>query len=420
MKSIAVIGSGISGLSAAWLLSKKHHVTLYEAEDRLGGHSHSVEVNLEGKTAAVDTGFLVCNNRTYPNLLNLFRLLDIPLTASDMSFSVQVRDDNLAWAGTSIATLFGDKRNLFRPAFWRMITDILRFNHEARRILADVNNDSRLAEFLDQQGYSNEFSVWYLLPMAAAIWSCPTRQMLDFPARSFIYFLEQHGLLQITQRPQWLTVTGGSRNYVQRIAESIPRIYLSEPVEQIQRSEAGVKITSSNRVHDYDAVILATHSNQSMAMLADINADEQRILEAIQYQPNTAVLHTDTSLLPAKSMWSAWNFHTANAKPGRAPVSVTYLINQLQPLPFNTPVMVTLNPDTPIAPSKIIRSFEYAHPVFDHAALAAQSQLATIQGKRHTWFCGAWTGYGFHEDGLKSGMAVAHGLGVTAPWLVTT
>ncbi|NOT17777.1 MAG: FAD-dependent oxidoreductase [Sulfuriferula sp.] len=417
MRSIAVIGSGISGLSAAWLLTQKYHVTLYEAENRLGGHSHSVDVCLEGKTAAVDTGFLVCNDRTYPNLLNLFALLGVPLTASDMSFSVQVRDDRLAWAGTSIATLFADKRNLLRPAFWRMINDILRFNRHARAILNHPNNADSLADFLHKNHYSSAFSNWYLLPMAAAIWSCPTQQMLSFPALSFIHFLEQHGLLQITNRPQWLTVTGGSRHYVQRIADTITHIYLSEPVQQIERTDKGVKITSPMGVRNYDEVVLATHSNQSMAMLCDISAAESRILSAIKYQPNHAVLHTDSTILPAQKMWSAWNFHTANASPGATPVSVTYLINQLQPLPFDTPVMVTLNPDTPIAADKIIRSFDYSHPIFDQHAIAAQHQLAQIQGQRHTWFCGAWTGYGFHEDGLKSGMAVAQGLGVSIPWL---
>ncbi|BBP00903.1 NAD(P)/FAD-dependent oxidoreductase [Sulfuriferula nivalis] len=420
MKSIAVIGSGIAGLSAAWLLAKHHHVTLYEADDRLGGHSHSVEVTLEGKTAAVDTGFLVCNDRTYPNLLNLFAMLEIPLTASDMSFSVQIADDELAWAGTSIATLFADKRNLVRPRFWLMIKDILRFNREARRLLEDKLNQNTLEEFLVHNNYSTAFRDWYLLPMAAAIWSCPTQQMLDFPARSFIHFFDQHGLLQITNRPQWLTINGGSRNYVQRIADCLPRICLSQAVSSITRTATGVQVTSSAGTRDFDEVVLATHSDQSLAMLSDFSADESRILSAIKYQPNKAILHTDSSILPARSMWSAWNFHTKNAAPGQSPVSVTYLINQLQPLPFQTPVMVTLNPDVEIAADKIIRSFDYAHPVFDQAAITAQTQLSQIQGKNHTWFCGAWTGFGFHEDGLKSGMAVAQSLGASIPWVVSS
>jgi predicted NAD/FAD-binding protein len=244
--------------------------------------------------------------------------------------------------------------------------------------------------------------------------------MLDFPARSFIHFFEQHGLLQITQRPQWLTVNGGSRRYVQRIADCIPRIYLSQPVSQIVRTATGVQITSPAGVREFDEVVLAAHSDQSIAMLSDISADELRILSAVKYQQNKAVLHIDSSILPAKSMWSAWNFHTRNAAPGHAPVSMTYLINKLQPLPLQTPVMVTLNPDTEIAADKIIRSFEYAHPVFDQAAIAAQSQLSQIQGINHTWFCGAWTGYGFHEDGLKSGMAVAQSLGAKIPWGVNS
>jgi predicted NAD/FAD-binding protein len=419
MKSIAVIGSGIAGLSAAWLLSKQYRVTLYEAEARLGGHSHSVDVTLDDHTAPVDTGFLVCNDRTYPNLLKLFKALDIGLCASDMSFSVQVAAEKLEWSGTSLATVFGDKRNLLRPEFWRMTRDVLRFNREALLLLNDpALTHMSVGEFLTRYHYSRAFRDWYLLPMAAAIWSCPTHQMLDFPAQSFIRFFDQHGLLQLSNRPQWLTVRGGSRRYVERMATDIGEVLLNQPVQQVARFPDRVEITSQQGRRRFDHVVMACHSDQALALLTDANDTERAILNAVQYQPNRAVLHTDSRILPRRrALWSAWNFHAAEATPDNQPVSVTYLINQLQPLPFDTPVMVTLNPDTPIQPDKIIAAFDYAHPVFDRAAITAQTRLTAIQGQRHTWFCGAWTGYGFHEDGLKSGMAVAQGLGVTVPWL---
>jgi predicted NAD/FAD-binding protein len=409
MKSIAIIGSGIAGLSAAWLLSKHHRVTLYEAEARLGGHSHSVDVTLDGHTAPVDTGFLVCNDRTYPNLLNLFKTLDVSLCASDMSFSVQVVAEQLEWSGTSLATVFGDKRNLLRPEFWRMTRDVLRFNREALALLNDpALTNLSVGEYLTRYSYSRAFRDWYLLPMAAAIWSCPTHQMLDFPAQSFIRFFDQHGL----------TVRGGSRRYVERMAADIGEVLLNQPVQQVSRLLAGVEVATAQSRRRFDQVVMACHSDQALTLLADADDIEQAILTAVQYQPNRAVLHTDSGILPRRrALWSAWNFHAAEATPDNQPVSVTYLINQLQPLPFDTPVMVTLNPDTPIQPDKIIAEFDYAHPVFDRAAIAAQAQLTTIQGQRHTWFCGAWTGYGFHEDGLKSGMAVARSLGVEAPWM---
>ncbi len=419
MKSIAIIGSGIAGLSAAWLLSKHHRVTLYEAEARLGGHSHSVDVTLDGHTAPVDTGFLVCNDRTYPNLLNLFKTLDVTLCASDMSFSVQVAAERLEWSGTSLATVFGDKRNLLRPEFWRMTRDVLRFNREALALLNDpALTNLSVGEYLIRYSYSRAFRDWYLLPMAAAIWSCPTHQMLDFPAQSFIRFFDQHGLLQLSNRPQWLTVRGGSRRYVERMAADIGEVLLNQPVQQVSRLLDGVEVATAQSRRRFDRVVMACHSDQALTLLADADDIEQAILNAVQYQPNRAVLHTDKHILPRRrALWSAWNFHAAEATPDNQPVSVTYLINQLQPLPFDTPVMVTLNPDTPIQPDKIIAEFDYAHPVFDRAAIAAQAQLTTIQGQRHTWFCGAWTGYGFHEDGLKSGMAVARSLGVEAPWM---
>lgn len=423
MKSIAVIGSGIAGLSAAWLLRKDYRVTLYEAEARLGGHSHSVDVSLQGVTAPVDTGFLVCNDRTYPNLRNLFKTLDIGLCASEMSFSVQVAAARLEWSGTSLATVFGDKRNMLRPEFWRMTRDVLRFNREAPALMMmPMLSGVSVGELLTRYHYSDAFRDWYLLPMAAAIWSCPTQQMLAFPAQSLLRFFDQHGLLQLDDRPQWLTVRGGARRYVERMASEIGEtgeVLTNQPVTYVLRDEDRVQVLTATGRRRFDGVVLACHSDQALAMLGDANSAEQAILGAVQYQANHAVLHTDSHILPRRrALWSAWNFHAGKSTPDNQPVSVTYLINKLQPLPFDTPVMVTLNPDRPIRADQILGEFDYAHPVFDSAAMAAQALLPTLQGRRHTWFCGAWTGYGFHEDGLRSAMSVAQGLGVTAPWLM--
>lgn len=417
MIKIAIVGSGISGLTAAWLLAKKYDVTLYEADQRLGGHSHSVDIHIANQTAVVDTGFLVCNDRTYPNLLALFTHFKIPLVASEMSFSVQIADEGLAWAGTSIASLFGQKRNLFRPKFWLMIKDILRFNREAKRELTGLPDELSLGGYLSDRHYSEAFRNWYLLPMAAAIWSCPTEEMLTFPASSFIRFFEQHGLLNITNRPQWLTVQGGSRRYVAAMAAEIPNILFSEPVQRVTRTDAGVLLESPLGIRQFDHVVFAVHSDQVLSLLADASADELNSLSAIPYQQNCAVLHTDQRLLPPENMWSAWNFLSASATPNNSSVSVSYLINKLQPLPFQTPVLVSLNPNQMIDPKFVLAQFDYSHPVFGPQTVAAQRNLNAIQGVNHTWFCGAWTGYGFHEDGIKSGLRIAQALGVLPPWV---
>lgn len=415
---IAVVGSGIAGLSAAWLLRKTHEVTVFEADTRPGGHSNTVDVTLDGITAPVDTGFLVHNDRTYPNLIALFRLLNLHTTASDMSFSVKLPHLNLEWAGASLATLFVQKRNLLRPGFWRMIRDILDFNRRATTLLADVRGKSlTLGELLAYEGYSREFRDWYLLPMGAAIWSSPMDDMAAFPAETFIQFCLNHGLLQISDRPQWKTIIGGSREYVQRLCDDIGDVRLGQPVRAVTRDGDGVLVVTDAETLRFDRVILATHSDQALRLLQDADADEHALLAAVRYQPNTAYLHTDASLMPARrAAWSAWNYYAGVAQDGAFPVAVSYWINQLQPLPFRQDVMVTLNPPTPPAADKILRVIEYAHPLLDQAAYAAQQRLPELQGRRHVYFCGAWAGYGFHEDGLKAGMAVARLLGARIPW----
>jgi len=416
---IAVVGAGISGLASAWLLSRRYDVTLFEAGNYLGGHTNTVDVTVDGCTHPVDTGFLVFNERTYPNLIAMFALLGVDSVATEMSFAVSLRKPELEWAGSNLATVFGQKRNLLRPAFWRMLGDILRFNRESTAWLLTHPGDSRsLGEFLDAGGYSREFADWYLLPMAAAIWSCPTGQMRAMPLGPFVRFCNNHGLLQIFDRPAWRTVSGGARTYVRKLAEQLDDVRVACPVSAVTREAAGLRVTHARGSDHYDQVVMACHSDQSLAILGYTASDAQReVLAAIRYQPNRAILHTDPALLPRqRSLWSAWNYFAGEGAPGEQPVGVSYLINKLQPLPFSTPVVVTLNPVSEPAPDKILAEFDYAHPVFDAAAIAAQERLPEVQGENGIWLAGAWGSYGFHEDGLKSALRVANALGVQAPW----
>lgn len=417
-RRIAVVGAGISGLSAAWLLSRAHQVTLFEANDYLGGHTHTADVTLDGVTAPVDTGFLVFNDRTYPNLIALFDHLGVTSCASDMSFSVRIAAENIEWAGNNLASVFAQRRNLLRPRFWGMLSDILRFNREASAIARSSQDSATLGEFLEAGGYGRAFRDWYLLPMAGAIWSCPTATMLDYPAQTFFSFCANHGLLQISDRPQWRTVVGGARTYVEKLAAKISEVRLKAPVETISRRPGSATLTlAGGGQQTFDAVVLACHSDQALRLLGDADATERSVLGAIRYQENAAVLHTDRNFLPrSRRAWAAWNYHAIDGVAQDRPVGVSYLINRLQPLPFRQPVIVTLNPGAEPRAESVIDRYTYAHPVFDQSGIAAQARLRTMQGRRNTWFCGAWTGYGFHEDGLKSGMAAAAGLGVTAPW----
>lgn len=417
---IAVIGSGIAGLSCALELTRARtgQVSLFEAAPTLGGHSNTVDVTLEGITHPVDTGFLVFNHRTYPNLVRLFDQLQVQTAASEMSFSVSL-GDRLEWAGTSLATVFAQPVNLVRPRFLGMLADILRFNREAGGDAPLPDTALSLGDFLACGRYGDAFRDWYLLPMAAAIWSCPVRTMLDYPFATFAQFCRNHGLLSIGDRPQWHTVAGGSREYVRRIAVQLADVRTASPVSAVSPTAAGVLVHSApggrNQVERFDQVVLACHSDQSARLLPAGFVEQRALLGAVRYQPNTAWLHTDTSLLPRRRrVWAAWNY-LAGAPDARTdqadrPVAVSYLINRLQPLPFATPVIVTLNPSRAPAPATVIRRIAYAHPVFDAAAVGAQTRLAALQGRERLWYAGAWTGYGFHEDGLKSGLAVARTL----------
>ena len=409
---IAVVGGGIAGLGSAWLLAQRHQVTLFEAADYVGGHSNTIEVELAGRSHPVDTGFLVFNRRTYPNLCALFERLGVSSVPSEMSFGMSLESPDIEWAGSDLGTLFAQARNLARPKFLAMLRDIWRFNRVATRMAETGEIPAMsLGEYLAARRYSAEFRDWYLLPMAAAIWSCPTGTMLAYPLATFVRFCRNHGLLQISDRPQWLTVQGGARSYVRKIVAQLDDVRVATPVLGVERSAAGVKLRTKAGVESFDEVVFACHSDQTLAILGDkASAEERRILGAVGYQHNVA-------LLPRRrKVWSAWNYLAGAGAPDERPVSVSYLINRLQPLPFEVPVVVSLNPFLEPAADKLIQRIDYAHPVFDEDAIAAQAALPRIQGHNRSWFAGAWTGYGFHEDGLRSAVAVAAAFGVDAPW----
>jgi predicted NAD/FAD-binding protein len=421
---VAIIGSGIAGLAAAHSLRGQAHITLFEAGDYFGGHTHTVDVTLPGAgenthepvTHGVDTGFLVFNERTYPQLISLLAELDVETAKSDMSFSVKVPDAlngaGLEWSGSSLNSVFAQRANLVNGKFLRMLADIVRFNRLTTQLAltgAEAAMMQPLGDFLRAEKFSVEFREWYFLPMMGCIWSCPTDQMLQFPVATMIRFCHNHGLIQITSRPQWWTVKGGARHYVEKIIAHVDDARLNSPVQAITRDAVGVGITTAGGTERFDKVIVATHSDQALALLHAPTAAEQAVLGAIRYQPNHAVLHTDTTVLPTRKLaWAAWNYERAAVQGGESTrVCLHYLLNMLQPLPFKQPVVVSLNPVGPIAPQHILDAFDYAHPVFDLAAIRAQQELPALQGQQHTYFCGAWAGYGFHEDGLKSGLNAA-------------
>ena len=415
-RRIAVIGSGISGLSVAHALASDARVTLFEAGRYFGGHTHTVDVTLDGETHGVDTGFLVFNERTYPNLIRLFGELQVPTALSDMSFSVQVPDIGLEWSGSNLNSVFAQRRNLARPAFWRMLRDVTRFNRLATDLAergVEAEQQRAIGDFLAAHRFSAEFRDWYFLPMIGCIWSCPTDQMLRFPVATMIRFCHNHGLIQVTNRPRWYTVRGGARHYVEKLLRRIPDARLNTPVRSVRRMRATgqVSIATDAGTELFDDVVLACHSDQSLALLDDASAAEREVLGAIRYHRNRAVLHTDTTVLPRRQIaWAAWNYERARADSReQAAVCLHYLINRLQPLPFKTPVVVSLNPVSEPRPDSVHGEYDYAHPVFDAAAIAAQRRVPSLQGQANTWFCGAWTRHGFHEDGLMSGLAVVAG-----------
>ena len=433
---IAVIGSGIAGLSCAWLLARPaagaHQVTLFEENDYLGGHTNTVDATVDGMTYPVDTGFLVFNDWTYPNLIALLGHLNVETAPSDMSFGIKLMDDHgrgrLEWCGSDrLATVFAQPSNLLKPAFWGMLKEILRFNREAT-ILADGNRDMRgtVGEYLRANNYGVAFRDWYLKPMAACIWSTPSQKIDDFPLATFLAFCRNHGLISVNDRPQWRTVKGGARTYVHKLAADIADTRLKAALVHVARDNAGVTITSASGAERFDQVVFACHTDQALALLRGANEPARTILSKIPFQSNTAILHTDQRLLPDRPRaWAAWNYMAwhPEAKQARSsadtasPVSLSYLINRLQPLPFTTPVIVTMNPLVAPDPATVIKTIHYDHPVFLADSNVAKQALRRIQGLQRTWFAGAWTRYGFHEDGLMSGIAVAKALGAEIPWV---
>lgn len=413
---IAVIGTGVAGLSAAWLLSQRHEVTVIEADGRFGGHANTVDVG----DVPVDTGFIVYTEATYPNFTALMRHLGVGTQMSDMSFGVSLDDGRLEYAGTDLAGLFAQPRNLASPRFWSMLRDIRRFYREAPRDAATLGLTS-LDDYLGANGYGRAFRDDHLLPMAAAIWSTPAAAVGRYPAATFIRFCENHGLLKLSARPAWRTVAGGSRVYVERLCRAVSgRILRGEPVRHVRRDDDGVEIFGAGGpIGRFDHVVIATHADQALAMLDDPSPDERRLLGAFAYTRNEAVLHSDPRLMPARRrVWASWNYLAHRAEGGSS-LSVTYWMNRLQSLPETTPLFVTLNPGRSPRAGSVLRTQTYEHPLFDAAALIAQRQLWTLQGRRGSWFCGAYFGAGFHEDGLQAGLAVAEQLGgVRRPWQV--
>lgn len=422
---VAVIGSGISGLAAAHRLRRDARVTVFEAADYFGGHSNTVDVCLpdargQAVTYGVDTGFLVFNRRTYPGLVDLFSQLGVPVSSSEMSFSIQVPgagahgEDSLEWSGASLATVFSQRRNLLRPRFLGMLGEVLRFNRLCTALVQKSDATAlaqQLGEFLDQHRFGAPFRDWYLLPLLGCIWSCPTDQMLRFPVATMVFFCHNHGLLQLSDRPQWYSITGGARQYVGRLLDGLDA-RLSMPVERIVRDAAGVVVLAGGGAERFDAAILAVHSDQALRVLAQPSNDEREVLGAIRYQSNRAVLHTDASVMPRRrSAWAAWNYERSTDMVRDASwVCLHTWLNRLQRLPFAKPVLVSLNPVAPIHAGRVLAEFDYEHPVFNMEAIAAQARVPELQGVLHTWFCGAWTGYGFHEDGLQSGYRAADSL----------
>lgn len=420
-KPIAIIGTGISGMSAAWMLAKDHDITVYESAPRIGGHSNTVTTEIDGQAIDVDTGFIVYNEETYPNLTALYHHLHVPTSATNMSFAASLRGGRTEYSGESVFGLIAQKRNLLRHRFWSMLYHLQRFYRNAPRDVRDGSASSQtLGEYLHAGKYSKAFIDDHLLPLSAAIWSTAPGKMLDYPVEAFVRFHENHGLLKFTGRPVWRTVAGGSKNYIESITnEYADRIEVNARIQHVRRSPQGVEIFHKDgRRTQFDHVVFATHADQALALLDDPSEQERSLLSAFRYCDNKAYLHSDPSLMPKrKSVWASWNFLEGSDTSGA--LVVTYWMNKLQALKTNSDLFVTLNPDRMPQKHLCHRIETYQHPVIDSAAIRAQNDLWSLQGRNGTWFCGAYFGAGFHEDALQSGLAVAEQLGnCRRPWTV--
>ena len=412
---VAIIGSGISGLTAAYLLQKEHDITVFEANDYIGGHTHTHEISQNNKTWSVDSGFIVYNEKTYPNFIRLLKKLKVGVQKTTMGFSVKAPSKNLEYAGGSINMVFAQRQNLFKPSFLIMLKDIIRFNRLAVRELARVDEKSTILSFLEKHKFSKPFIENYIIPMGAAIWSTAANKTTEMPAAFYIRFFKNHGLLQIFNRPQWFVIKGGSKSYVQKIVEGFrEKIFLSRPVTKVERSPSEVKVYCDKEPDPilFDKVIFATHSDQALAMLKEPSENEKAVLEALPYQKNTAIVHTDESLMPKnKTTWSSWNYLLSGDL--KKPVTLTYNMNILQSLQAKPDFLVTLNSLNEINPSKIIKKIDYAHPLFTVDGINAQKKKSQISGHNNTYYCGAYWGNGFHEDGVNSALEVCKAFGVS-------
>lgn len=416
---VAVVGSGISGLTAALIAIKNgHEVTLFEKESYFGGHSNTIDFKDGHREFPVDTGFLVHNKLTYPNLIKIFEYLEVPTSESDMTLSIKHPADGLEWGGENLKTVFAQKRNFFRLGFYKLLKDILKFNKMAKSYYEESlkRQDMTLGELLTEKKYSEELKKWYLVPMAAAIWSTPANKILDFPAWTFLQFCLNHHLLQVNDRPKWRTIPGGSRVYVKKITDQIANKYLNCQIQRITRTDKLFEVHVGGVCHQFDVGIMAAHPLQSLKLLDTPSPLELELLSAFNYQENVAYVHQDEKILPErKSLWSAWNYLSSDSDKNK--LCVSYLLNRLQPLPTPHPVIVSLNADQGLlSPEKIQNVITYEHPLFDGKTIKAQSQIDKIQGALSTYFVGAWQGYGFHEDGAKSAIVAAKKLGWSLPW----
>lgn len=444
-KSIAIIGSGITGLSAAWLLHEKYDVTLFEKNDYLGGHTHTHDLSEGENPIAIDSGFIVYNEKNYPNLVGLFKQLDVTTQATDMSFALSLNEGELEYSGTGLIGMFAQRSNIFKPKHWLLLKEIIRFNKlahsELEQLEANRLNNLSLGEFLKQHHFSKDLQQHYLLPMGAAIWSCPAETMNSFPAFSFLQFFANHGLIDLKDRPQWRSVVGGSREYIRKMMPTLEtQITIKAGVDKVKREStkestketiketikenSGITITSGNESLQFDQVIFACHADQALTLLEDASMTEVDILKHFNYQENITYLHTDENLMPKrKKAWSCWNYLAQTKQNNKTEdldnndqVTVTYWMNSLQKLQAEKNYLVTLNPYSEIDPEKTIKKMTYHHPVFTADAISAQSRLNELQGQQNSWFCGSYAGYGFHEDALSSSVRVCEQLGVDIPW----
>ena len=434
-ESIAVIGSGITGLSACWLLHEKYEITLFEKNNYLGGHTHTHDVEEKDKNLAIDSGFIIYNEKNYPNLVGLFKALDVKTQTTDMSFAFSLNQGELEYAGSDLLGMFAQKSNIFNPKHWKLLKEIVRFNKTAHaqlnKLEIEKSTDYSLGDFLRKHSFSRDLQQNYLLPMGAAIWSCPVEVMYNFPAFSFLRFFANHGLIDLKDRPQWRSVVGGSREYIRKMLPTLDtQISIKAGAKLVKRSEHGIEIFTENQSHKFDQVIFACHADEALKLLDEASPNETDILACFNYQENKTYLHTDTSLMPKRrNAWCCWNYlaqsdnhsskntiHKNNNDINDKKVTATYWMNKLQSIEANKHYLVTLNPYQEINPSKIIKMMTYHHPVFDNDAINAQSRLDELQGINNSWFCGSYAGYGFHEDGLASSVAVCEKLGVIAQW----